>query len=89
MESAGKTFTRLPPHSEDAERSLLGAILLEGDVLNAVLPLVSIYVRDILGASPGEAQLLPALLLLSTTMMALPIGAVRSAAGTCLGSSRC
>ncbi len=35
-----KPFTRLPPHSEDAERSLLGAILLEGDVLTTVLPLV-------------------------------------------------
>ncbi|HEX2515543.1 MAG TPA: MFS transporter [Chloroflexota bacterium] len=40
--------------------------------VNAVLPLVSIYLRDILGASVGEAQLLPSLLLLSTTAMALP-----------------
>ena len=40
--------------------------------VNAVLPLVSIYLRDILGASVGEAQLLPSLLLLSTTVMALP-----------------
>jgi replicative DNA helicase len=40
MDSAQRSFTRLPPHSEDAERSLLGAILLEGDVLTAVLPLV-------------------------------------------------
>ena len=36
------------------------------------MPLVSIYLRDILGASVGEAQLLPSLLLLSTTVMALP-----------------
>lgn len=41
--------------------------------VNAVLPLVSIYVRDILGASVGEAQLLPGLLLLSTTLMAVPV----------------
>lgn len=41
--------------------------------VNAVLPLVSIYVRDILGASVGEAQLLPGLLLLSTALMAIPI----------------
>jgi MFS family permease len=42
--------------------------------VNAVMPLVSIYTRDILGASIGEAQLLPALLLLSTTLCALPMG---------------
>lgn len=42
--------------------------------VNAVLPLVSIYTRDILGASVGEAQLLPGLLLLSTTLLALPAG---------------
>ncbi len=41
--------------------------------VNAVLPLVSIFVRDILQASVGEAQLLPALLLLSTTVMAIPV----------------
>jgi MFS family permease len=41
--------------------------------VNAVLPLVSIYVRDILGTSVGEAQLLPGLLLLSTTLMAIPV----------------
>src|SRR5579884_534293 len=40
--------------------------------VNAVLPLVSIYTRDILGATVGEAQLLPALLLVSTTLFALP-----------------
>ncbi|MHC4816715.1 MAG: replicative DNA helicase [Planctomycetota bacterium] len=38
MNQAQKTLTRLPPHSEDAERSLLGAILLEGDVLIDVMP---------------------------------------------------
>lgn len=42
--------------------------------VNAVMPLVSIYTRDILGASVGEAQLLPALLLLSTTLLAVPMG---------------
>lgn len=42
--------------------------------VNAVLPLVSIYTRDILGANVGEAQLLPALLLLSTMLAAIPIG---------------
>jgi MFS family permease len=42
--------------------------------VNAVLPLVSVYLRDILGASVGEAQLLPALLLVATTLCALPVG---------------
>lgn len=42
--------------------------------VNAVMPLVSIYTRDILGASVGEAQLLPALLLLSTAALAIPMG---------------
>ncbi|HLH25007.1 MAG TPA: MFS transporter [Chloroflexota bacterium] len=41
--------------------------------VNAVLPLVSVYTRDILGASVGEAQLLPSLMLLSTTLCALPM----------------
>ncbi len=41
--------------------------------VNAVLPLISIYTKDILHASTGEAQLLPALLLLSTTLLALPM----------------
>jgi Na+/melibiose symporter-like transporter len=40
--------------------------------VNAVLPLVSIYVRNILHATTGESQLLPAVLLLSTTIFALP-----------------
>lgn len=42
--------------------------------VNAVMPLVSIYTVDILGATVGEAQLLPALMLLSTTLLALPAG---------------
>ncbi|MDP8924788.1 MAG: MFS transporter, partial [Chloroflexota bacterium] len=42
--------------------------------VNAVMPLVSIYTRDILGATVGEAQLLPALLLLSTAALAIPMG---------------
>lgn len=42
--------------------------------LNAVLPLVSVYTRDILGATVGQAQLLPALMLLATTILAIPMG---------------
>ena len=42
--------------------------------VNAVMPLVSVYTVDILGASVGEAQLLPALLLLSTAVLAVPMG---------------
>jgi Na+/melibiose symporter-like transporter len=42
--------------------------------VNAAMPLVSVYVRDILHGTVGEAQLLPALLLLSTMLMALPMG---------------
>jgi Na+/melibiose symporter-like transporter len=42
--------------------------------VNAVMPLVSVYCRDILGASIGEAQLLPALMLLSSTLLAIPMG---------------
>jgi DHA2 family multidrug resistance protein-like MFS transporter len=38
------------------------------------MPLVSIYTQDILGATVGEAQLLPALLLVSTAALALPMG---------------
>jgi maltose/moltooligosaccharide transporter len=41
--------------------------------VNGVLPLVSIYTRDILGATVGESQLLPALLLLTTAALALPM----------------
>lgn len=52
--------------------------------VNAVLPLVSIYTRDILGATVGEAQLLPALLLLSTTLLAIPTGLL----GTRFGKRR-
>ncbi|MEZ6318641.1 MAG: replicative DNA helicase [Phycisphaerales bacterium] len=36
----GKLFDRLPPHNEDAERSLLGAILLDPRVLTEVVQLV-------------------------------------------------
>jgi MFS family permease len=42
--------------------------------VSAVMPLVSIYCVDILGATVGEAQILPALLLLSTTLLAVPAG---------------
>jgi replicative DNA helicase len=40
MIQAEKSIRRIPPHSEDAEKSLLGAILLDGDVLTVVMPLV-------------------------------------------------
>jgi MFS family permease len=40
--------------------------------VNGVMPLISVYTRDILGASVGEAQALPALLLLMTLLCALP-----------------
>ena len=52
--------------------------------VNAVLPLVSIFVRDILNTTVGEAQLLPGLLLLSTTAMAVPMGQL----GTRFGKRR-
>jgi Na+/melibiose symporter-like transporter len=42
--------------------------------VNAVMPLISIYTKDVLGATDAEAQLLPALLLFSTTLFALPMG---------------
>jgi Na+/melibiose symporter-like transporter len=42
--------------------------------VDAVLPLLSVYVRDVLGTSAGDAQLLPGLLLVSTTLFALPMG---------------
>jgi MFS family permease len=42
--------------------------------VNAVMPLVAVYSVDILGATVGEAQLLPALMLLSTTLLAIPMG---------------
>ena len=42
--------------------------------VSAVMPLLSIYTRDILGASVGQSQLLPAVLLLSTTVFAIPMG---------------
>jgi Na+/melibiose symporter-like transporter len=52
-----------------------------GSGLNAVLPLVSVYTRDILGATVGEAQLLPGLLLLTTFALALPMGALGNRVG--------
>jgi maltose/moltooligosaccharide transporter len=42
--------------------------------VHAVLPLIAIYTKDVLNANDAEAQLLPALLLLSTTIFALPAG---------------
>jgi maltose/moltooligosaccharide transporter len=41
--------------------------------LSAVLPLVSVYTRDTLGATLGEAQLLPAMMLLASTLLAIPV----------------
>jgi replicative DNA helicase len=41
VERTQSHITRLPPHNDEAEKSLLGAILLEGDTLAAVLPLVN------------------------------------------------
>jgi replicative DNA helicase len=40
VDQVQQSFTHLPPQSEEAERSLLGAILVEGDVLVEVMPLV-------------------------------------------------
>jgi Na+/melibiose symporter-like transporter len=42
--------------------------------VNAVMPLIAIYTKDVLGTTDAEAQLLPALLLLSTCLCALPMG---------------
>lgn len=50
--------------------------------VNAVLPLVSIYLIDILGATTGEAQLLPSLLFLSTMSLALPVAWLSAKIGT-------
>ncbi|MFQ5843969.1 MAG: replicative DNA helicase [Planctomycetota bacterium] len=41
VEITQEALTKLPPQAPDAEKSLLGAILLDGDVLTAVMPLVS------------------------------------------------
>jgi len=40
VEQLKTEISRLPPHSDDAEKSLLGAILLDEDVMTAVLTLV-------------------------------------------------
>jgi len=39
--TAQASISRMPPHSEEAERSLLGAVLLEGDTLTEVMTLLS------------------------------------------------
>jgi maltose/moltooligosaccharide transporter len=49
--------------------------------VNAVLPLLTIYVVNILGTTPGEAQLMPGLLLLSTMLFAIPAGWLASRIG--------
>ncbi len=38
---APEIFTKIPPQAPDAEKSLLGALLLDGDVLSVVIPLVN------------------------------------------------
>ena len=40
MEQAKEIIQRLPPHNLEAERALLGAILIEGDLLTEIMPLV-------------------------------------------------
>jgi MFS family permease len=52
--------------------------------LNAVIPLFSPYLMRVLGATAGEAQVLPALLLLTTALAAVPVGWL----GTRLGKQR-
>ncbi|MFN8633054.1 MAG: MFS transporter [Chloroflexota bacterium] len=49
--------------------------------VNAVMPLVSVYVRDILHGTVGQAQLLPGLMLLATMAMAIPVGALGNKLG--------
>ena len=41
MQTAQSSISRMPPHSEESEKSLLGAILLEGDTLTEVMTLLS------------------------------------------------
>jgi replicative DNA helicase len=38
--SPSSSLTRIPPHSEEAEKSLLGAVILDGDALSEVMTLV-------------------------------------------------
>jgi len=40
LDTAARLPSRLPPHSEDAEKSLLGALLLDGDLVGSVVLLV-------------------------------------------------
>ena len=49
--------------------------------VNAVMPLISIYTKQVLGANDAEAQLLPALLLFSTTLLAIPAGVLGNRIG--------
>jgi len=39
---------------------------------NAIVPLLSLFARDLLGASVGQAQLMPGMLLIASTICALP-----------------
>jgi MFS family permease len=52
--------------------------------VNAVLPLVTVYLQEIIGVSSAQAQLLASVLLLSTTVMAIPMGLL----GTRFGKRR-
>jgi Na+/melibiose symporter-like transporter len=49
--------------------------------VNAVLPLITVYVETILGADKGIAQLVPALLVLSTLIVAVPSAYLGSKVG--------
>jgi len=42
--------------------------------VSGVLPLISVYTVQVLGATQGEAQLLPAVMLLTMTLLAIPMG---------------
>jgi len=70
----------LPPHQRLGQYRaalVLGLVMfLYWSGVNAVMPLVSVYVRDILHGSVGQAQLLPGLMLLSTMLLAIPVGAL-------------
>jgi MFS family permease len=73
VEGAGASWRTHLQHYRGAAIFLLVNFAYWSGV-NAVMPLVSIFTRDILGATVGEAQLLPALLFLSTAVLAIPMG---------------
>jgi MFS family permease len=73
VEGVGASWRTHPRHYRGAAIFCLVNFAYWSGV-NAVMPLVAIYTRDILGATVGEAQLLPALLFLSTAALAIPMG---------------